>query len=78
MEDGDKWASVFDRDLFPHITKGKGKTAEFYYKESNDPKKYGPTILGIVKIGNQEFVDGKLPTISVHREPGTNLFGGAS
>lgn len=76
MDDGDKWASVFDRDLFEHITKGKGKEAEFYYKSPSN-EKYGPTITGIVHIGGKEFVDGKLPAIQVNREAGgQTLFGG--
>ena len=73
MEDGDKWGSVFDRDLFEHITKGKGKEAEFYYKAPSNPQ-YGPTIIGILRIGNTEYVDGKLPVIQMKDDRGKSLY----
>jgi hypothetical protein len=66
-EAGDRWYSVFDRDLFDFLTKGKGKAGEFLVRQSGD---YW-NVVGIKRIGNTEFEDGKLPVLNPNREPGT-------
>lgn len=72
-EDGDKWCNVFDRDLFEHISRGKGKEGTFFYTPPRDPK-FGPNLVGIVRIGNREFENGKLPVIQMNDDRGKSLY----
>jgi hypothetical protein len=68
---GKIWYSVFDHDLFPFISKAKGREGEFYVKEGNYP-----TIVGFLKLAGREFTDGKIPAVQrSEQEPGKTLFG---
>ena len=69
-ETGDRWYSVFDRDLFEFISKGKGKQGEFFVTQNGE---YW-NLVGLKRIGGMEFEEGKLPVTSVHREHGGSLF----
>lgn len=73
-EDGksrDQWYSVFDRDMFEFINKGKGKEGEFYTAKSGDFF----NVVGLKRIGPLEFEEGKLPVIqNKDREAGGSLF----
>jgi hypothetical protein len=57
-ESGDRWYSLFDRDLIPFISKGKGKEGEFFVQ--NNGKFWN--MVGIKRIGGQEFEE-NLPVI---------------
>ena len=50
-DSGDRWYSLFDRDLIPFISKGKGKEGEFFVQ--NNGKFWN--MVGIKRIGGQEF-----------------------
>jgi len=69
-DSGDRWYSVFDRDLFEPLTRGKGKDGEFFVTNKNDYF----NLVGLKRIGNTEYEDGKIPVIQRHREPGGKLF----
>jgi phage recombination protein Bet len=64
--EGKVWFSVFDNDLFPFISKAKGRQGEFIVKRGNYP-----SIVGFVKLAGREFTDGKVPVIQRDREAGT-------
>ncbi len=71
-ETGDRWYSIFKRDLIDHVGKAKGKSGEFFTVKSGTYT----NIIGIKRIGNVEFED-NLPVIQKNREPGSpSLFGG--
>jgi hypothetical protein len=55
---GKVWYSVFDNDLFPFISKAKGREGEFFTTEGNYP-----TIKGFKTLAGKEFTDGKVPVI---------------
>jgi len=57
----------FDKALFAFLDKGVGKLSEVFVKQNG---KYW-NLVGIKLIGSQEFENGKVPVISVHREPGS-------
>ena len=65
-ENGDRWYSCFDRDLFDHISKAKGKSGEFLIQQSGNYF----NIVGLKRIGNTQFEEGKYPVTDVNREPG--------
>jgi hypothetical protein len=66
-EHGDRWYSVFDRELFEYLSKGKGKQGEFFVSQSGDFW----NLTGIKVLAGRQFEDGKVPVTSVHREPGS-------
>lgn len=69
--DGDRWYSVFKRDLIDYVGKAKGKEGEFFAVDNGKFK----NIVGIKRIGNTQFED-NLPVIQRNREPGSpGLFG---
>ncbi len=69
-EKGKVWYSVFDHDLFPFISKAKGREGQFYVKEGNYP-----CIVGFLTLAGREFTEGKIPAIQrSQQEPGRTLF----
>ena len=58
-EHGDRWYSVFDRDLFEFLSKGKGKQGEFFVEQNGDFW----NLKGIKTLGGKEFEDGKVPVV---------------
>jgi hypothetical protein len=66
-EKGDRWYSVFDRDLFPFLSKGKGKHGEFLIQQSGDFW----NLLEIRRLGNIEFEENAPVIQQSTREAGT-------
>ena len=66
---GKVWYSVFDNDLFPFISKAKGREGEFIVKPGNYP-----SIVGFVKLAGREFVDGKVP-VTQRKDQQAGFFG---
>jgi len=60
----------FDKKLFSFLDAGLGKNSKVFVKKNG---KYW-NLVGLWKIGLQEFEEGHIPVISVHREPGGSLF----
>lgn len=69
--------NTFDHDIFPWIGKARQSQAECVFVVKTGGGGH-VNITGMVRIGTQEFHDGKLPTIDVNREPGAtgSLFTG--
>jgi len=63
---GDRWYSIFKRDLIDHVGKAKGKSGEFFTVKNGNYQ----NIIGIKRIGNTEFED-NLPVIQKNREAGS-------
>ena len=71
-DNGDRWYSIFKRDLIDYIGKSKGKEGEFVTVKNGTYL----NIVGIKRIGNTQFED-NLPVVQRNREPGmAGLFGG--
>lgn len=69
--DGKKFTmSCFDKDLFPFLDKSHGQVAEFITKKN----KQWTNIIGAIKIGATEFVDGKIPVVQRKDQPAGTLF----
>jgi hypothetical protein len=62
---GDRWYSIFKRDLIDYVGKAKGKNGEFLTVKNGTYL----NIVGIKKIGNTEFEE-NLPVVKRDREPG--------
>lgn len=72
------WMTAWDTGMWPFLTKGKKEEAELMVEKRVKGDKTYLNIVGLKRIGRTEFEDGKVPVVSVNREPGTNpsLFGG--
>jgi hypothetical protein len=69
-EHGDRWYSLFDRDLFEYVSKAKGKSGEFYFTQHGEYY----NILGFKTLAGREFESGKIPVVQRNEERGGQLF----